>query len=346
MPDSQPLARRLTPWLMMAALLSLGTLRSRPAGADPASLATGTVSSPDGLNLRNGPDTTYDVLVVMPNGASVLVTGAATDSNWLPVSYNQQSGWADGAYITLGPAASQPPPAVTTGGTAVVTPPDGLNLRAGPSTNANVVTIIPGGATVSVTGAASNGWTPVGYNGAAGWVDGSYLGTGASATAGSGARITANAGSTTSGATLGAAAGSGAFSTSPSSAALAWPTGSRRITTVFSPTHLGLDIADSSGTAIGASAAGTVSFAGGDRCCSYGLYVIVDHGNGLATLYAHMSSIAVQKGQAVSRGQKLGSVGCTGHCTGPHTHFEVRVNGVNGTQVDPLQYLPPPWTIE
>jgi murein DD-endopeptidase MepM/ murein hydrolase activator NlpD len=343
--------RQLAPWLVMAALLGLTAMRAHSVAADPVAVATGTVNSPDGLNLRNGPDTTYDVLAVMPDGASVLVTGAAADNNWLPVTFNQQRGWTDGEYLTLSAApseapAAQPAPAppapasgaASDGSSAVVNSSDGLNLRDGPGTSAKVITVIPGGATVSVAGAARDGWTPVTFNGSSGWVDSSYLSSGSPAT------ITANAGATSSGATLGATAGSGATNAPASAPArLAWPTNSRRIATVFSPAHLGVDIADASGTPIGASAAGTVSFAGGDPCCSYGLYVIVDHGNGISTLYAHMSSIAVQKGQAVSQGQKLGSVGCTGHCTGPHIHFEVRVNG---TQVDPLRYLPPPWTIE
>ena len=66
----------------------------------------------------------------------------------------------------------------------------------------------------------------------------------------------------------------------------------------------------------------------------YGNFVIVDHGGGLSTAYAHMSSISA--GGSVSQGQVVGYVGCTGHCFGPHLHFEVRVNG---SAVDPLGYL-------
>ena len=69
---------------------------------------------------------------------------------------------------------------------------------------------------------------------------------------------------------------------------------------------------------------------------SDGNMVIVDHGSGVTTLYAHMSWIGVQPGDSVSRGQAIGQVGCTGSCTGPHVHFEVRVNG---TAYDPMGYL-------
>ena len=69
---------------------------------------------------------------------------------------------------------------------------------------------------------------------------------------------------------------------------------------------------------------------------SYGNYVVVDHGNGLSTLYAHMSALTVSAGQSVSAGQQVGLVGSTGSSTGPHLHFEVRINGSN---VDPAPYL-------
>jgi murein DD-endopeptidase MepM/ murein hydrolase activator NlpD len=82
---------------------------------------------------------------------------------------------------------------------------------------------------------------------------------------------------------------------------------------------------------------GTVSFAGGNTCCSYGLYVVVDHPNGWQTLYAHMSQIKVTKGQTVKQGQVLGLAGRTGYATGNHLHFELHING---QVVNPLNYLP------
>jgi murein DD-endopeptidase MepM/ murein hydrolase activator NlpD len=80
-----------------------------------------------------------------------------------------------------------------------------------------------------------------------------------------------------------------------------------------------------------------VVFAGGNPCCSYGYYVVVDHGNGFETLYAHFSSIAVSVGQQVAQGQLLGYAGRTGYATGNHLHFEVHLNG---QVVNPLTYLP------
>jgi murein DD-endopeptidase MepM/ murein hydrolase activator NlpD len=97
--------------------------------------------------------------------------------------------------------------------------------------------------------------------------------------------------------------------------------------------HEGLDIAALPGTPIRAAAAGTVVYAGWAE--GYGNLVVIDHGGGLATAYGHQSAIYVTGGP-VSQGQVIGAVGSTGHSTGPHVHFEVRVNG---EPVDPLRYL-------
>ncbi|MBR5232998.1 MAG: peptidoglycan DD-metalloendopeptidase family protein [Clostridia bacterium] len=88
------------------------------------------------------------------------------------------------------------------------------------------------------------------------------------------------------------------------------------------------------GKNISAAEAGTVITA--SYHWSYGNYVVVDHGNGLSTLYAHASSLAVSAGQTVSKGQTIAYVGSTGNSTGPHLHFEVRING---SRVNPANYI-------
>jgi murein DD-endopeptidase MepM/ murein hydrolase activator NlpD len=98
--------------------------------------------------------------------------------------------------------------------------------------------------------------------------------------------------------------------------------------------HAGIDIGAAYGSGVWAGDSGTVSFVG--AMSGYGNVVVVDHGGGLATTYNHLSAFSVSSGQSVSRGQQVGAVGCTGYCTGPHLHFEVRVNG---TPVDPMPYL-------
>ena len=124
--------------------------------------------------------------------------------------------------------------------------------------------------------------------------------------------------------------------TTPSASGLVWPV-SGPVTSGFGwrwgRMHEGIDIAAGSGTPIVASAAGVVIYAG--WMGGYGNLIIIDHGGGLATAYAHQSSFAVGGGP-VSQGQTIGYVGCTGHCFGDHLHYEVRVNGA---AVDPLGYL-------
>jgi murein DD-endopeptidase MepM/ murein hydrolase activator NlpD len=98
--------------------------------------------------------------------------------------------------------------------------------------------------------------------------------------------------------------------------------------------HAGIDIGAGFGTPIRAAAGGTVIHAG--WLGGYGNLVVVDHGGGLSTAYAHQQRIYVGYGQQVGQGEVLGEVGSTGHSFGPHLHFEVRVNG---SPVDPLGYL-------
>ncbi|MEH2392577.1 MAG: peptidoglycan DD-metalloendopeptidase family protein [Nostoc sp.] len=98
--------------------------------------------------------------------------------------------------------------------------------------------------------------------------------------------------------------------------------------------HAGLDFAASYGSTIRAADSGRVIFAGWYG--GYGRAVIIDHGNGMTTLYGHTSELYVTEGQAVERGQAIGAVGSTGFSTGPHLHFEVRRNG---TPVDPANFL-------
>jgi murein DD-endopeptidase MepM/ murein hydrolase activator NlpD len=124
---------------------------------------------------------------------------------------------------------------------------------------------------------------------------------------------------------------------SPSSSGFIWPVSGPVVSPFgmrWGRMHTGIDIAVGYGTPIHAAASGRVIYAG--WMDGYGNLVFVDHGGGISTGYAHQSSIAVSNGQTVSQGQVIGYVGCTGHCFGPHLHFEVRVNG---SPVDPLGYL-------
>jgi murein DD-endopeptidase MepM/ murein hydrolase activator NlpD len=98
--------------------------------------------------------------------------------------------------------------------------------------------------------------------------------------------------------------------------------------------HTGIDIGSPYGTTIKAARRGEVLYVGTRE--AYGLIVIIDHGNSLATVYAHLSKAYVRPGQSVSTLGSIGAVGCSGWCTGPHLHFEVRVNG---QPTNPMKWL-------
>lgn len=124
-----------------------------------------------------------------------------------------------------------------------------------------------------------------------------------------------------------------------------WPTNSDVITSAFSPNrvnpvtgvlraHTGTDIGASYGAPIWAAQSGTVTLA--EYNGGYGNCVVINHGNGVSTLYAHMSAILVSKGETVDIGTQIGRVGSTGNSTGPHLHFEVLIDG---TAVDAMQFF-------
>jgi len=112
------------------------------------------------------------------------------------------------------------------------------------------------------------------------------------------------------------------------------PEGSRRISKPYTGTHKGIDLTAPQGFSIFAAMEGRVSAVGRDR--TMGNYVAIDHGEGIETFYGHNKANLVAVGEMVNRGQIIATVGSTGRSTGPHVHFEVRVNG---RQVNPAPFL-------
>jgi hypothetical protein len=136
----------------------------------------------------------------------------------------------------------------------------------------------------------------------------------------------------------GAGACSGEFFAPTGTGYFAWPTTNHFLSGYdYSWWHLGLDISSPMSDPISAADSGLVSYAGWNAW-GYGNLVIIDHGNGWHTLYAHLSQVNVTCGQAVEQGAIIGLTGSTGHSTGPHLHFEMRFEGEG--RVNPWLYLP------
>jgi LysM repeat protein len=115
-----------------------------------------------------------------------------------------------------------------------------------------------------------------------------------------------------------------------------WPTTEHLISGYsYSSIHPAIDIGGALGNAVYAADSGVVVYAGWSNY-GYGNLIVIDHGNGWQTAYAHLSNIGVSCGQSVSRGIMIGALGSTGNSTGPHLHFEM---GINGAKVNPLDYV-------
>ena len=122
----------------------------------------------------------------------------------------------------------------------------------------------------------------------------------------------------------------------PSGGGFIWPTVSSGISQYFAWYHPGIDVPNNSAPAIVASDGGVIIVSGWPDSYGYGNRVVIDHGNGYSTLYAHLSNIYVSVGQKVSRGETIGQMGSSGRSTGTHLHFEIRFKG---RALNPLSIL-------
>ncbi len=175
----------LSGWASIDFLTIDGQTAPEPVAPAPGP-SQGTTTVTEDLNLRAGPNTTSTILAVMPAGTTLAITGAA-QQGFLPVNYDGLAGWAHSAYLSTGgtPTVPTPAPPASGGGTATVS--DDLNLRASASLAATVLSVMPTGATVTLTGDSDNGFTAVRYGGIEGWAWAGYLssgGTSASPSAG------------------------------------------------------------------------------------------------------------------------------------------------------------------
>ncbi|MDQ3043882.1 MAG: SH3 domain-containing protein [Chloroflexota bacterium] len=274
--------------------------------APPPPPTSGGATVRESLNLRAGPSTADRILTVMPAGARLSVTGGAVNG-FLPVTYNGTAGWASAAFIDTGgttppPGGGTPPPVVDR-----ATVQSALNLRAGPSTSTAVLAVMPGGATVEITGAPQSGFYPLRYNGAQGWASGDYLLIG-----GAGELPPPGGG------------GSG----------IRWPVsggtwriiqgyngGSHQNRSASAQYYYSLDIARASGTTAGTSVVSPVNGrVAWNHPASGG--IAIDMGNGYVLAMFHVTFLSsLTSGQQVSQGQYLGTIsgpGGPGYAVTPH----------------------------
>lgn len=148
-----------------ASLTTVGTVV-----AVSSALATTTMVATGNVNLRTGPGTSYGVITYIPQGATVTATGTVSGS-WVEVSYDGQTGYSSGTYLTAANSGSSSAPEAT--GSAVTT--TNVNVRTGPGTSYAIVTWAPTGTTVQTTGETSGSWTQVVWSGKARWISTTYL---------------------------------------------------------------------------------------------------------------------------------------------------------------------------
>lgn len=277
-----------------------------------------------GINLRSGAGLNYDVVFVVNAGTELNVTEVSGE--WGKTEYNGQSCWirlngfADfireaGVSAPAATPVPTPVPEITRTGYVYNTGGIVLRVRAEANTSCEVLGTISEGSAITVRGSDKiNGFYKVDYNGRTGYCHGDYI----------------------------------TFD-KPQKQSFAFPVNAG-VTCGFGgyPGHKGTDFGVGMGTSVKASKSGTVTIAAapcphnygkqGNCGCSggYGNYVKINHGDGTETLYAHLTSLSVSAGQHVSQGQEIGKSGSTGYSTGPHLHFEIRINGV---QKDSMGYL-------
>lgn len=169
---------RMISFATVFAMLFGGLLLLSPSGASAQSTAT----TRDYLNLRQGPSTGSAIITTMPPGATVTVNGGA-ESSFYPVTYNGMSGYAHGDWLSIGGGSGSTPPVSGGGPTGTATVTSALNLRSGPSTGNSILTVMPAGASVSLTGESAGGFYGVVYNGISGYAHSDWISVGGSAPA-------------------------------------------------------------------------------------------------------------------------------------------------------------------
>jgi uncharacterized protein YraI len=297
---------------------------SAPADSGTAS-ETGTAQAVSFLNFRTGPGTGYGIISVIPDGATVTLTGQSSDG-FVSVAYEGYDGWVSADYVTTGTSASAPAPEPDAPAVSSMVTTSSLNMRSDADLSATVITVLPAGAEVSVTGAGQNGFLPVSYDGHSGWASADFL-QGGSAPAPSPAPETGGSG-------------------------ISWPVrggtwsiiqgyngGTHQNRSDSAQYYYALDIArtdgDTAGQSVYAPASGTILWldpgSGG---------IAIDMGNGYTVAMFHSTfDGGLSRGQWVDQGQYLGTVsgpGGAGYASTPHVDITLWQTSGGGRAAAPF----------
>lgn len=313
-------------WNGLSGWASADYLSTGAPDGDP-SAGAGPAQTTSYLNFRSGPGTDYGIISVIPNGASISLTGESS-GGFVEVVYNGLQGWVSADYITGGSGAPapdpEPEPAPVEVASLVTT--SALNLRSDASLSGAVLTVIPSGTTVSVTGDGQNGFLPVSYDGLQGWASADFLSDGS--TAGP------EPGPVTGGSGLIWPVSGGTWSIIQG-----YNGGTHQNRSGTAQYYYALDIArtdgDTAGQPVYAPASGTIQWldagSGG---------IAIDMGNGYTVAMFHSTYDAgLSRGQWVEQGQYLGTVsgpGGAGYASTPHVDITLWYTGEGGRTAAPF----------
>jgi uncharacterized protein YraI len=317
--------RRVTSVLALLLCVSFLVPSASLAQSGGGAGSTGAAITVAPLNMRSGPATTEPIVAIIPSDTTVTVTGAS-EAGFLPISWDGVNGWVSADYVTMDATTPPPAPAPEAPVISTLVASSDLNLRSAPDLAASVLAVIPGGASVGITGSAESGFLPVNFDGTFGWASAEYL--------------------------QDSSASVPAPESTPVGSGLIWPVsgsewsiiqgyngGTHQNRSASAQYYYALDIARTDGATAGqavyAPASGAILWldpgSGG---------IAIDMGNGYTVAMFHVTfDGSLGSGQSVSQGQYLGTIsgpGGAGYASTPHVDITLWQTANGGRAAAPF----------